>query len=51
MYTRRGAFAVLLGLALSIVLLAPVVAADQRPMSGQFTAQAHPQRRGVDQTP
>jgi hypothetical protein len=49
---RRGTIAVLLGLTLVIALVAPVGAAEQRPMTGQFTAEAGPAapRCGADLT-
>jgi hypothetical protein len=49
---RRGTIAILLGLMLAFALAASVGAADQRPMTGQFTAQAGPAapRCGADLT-
>ena len=42
MNMRRGTIAILFGLTLAIAFAVPVGAAEQRPMTGQFTAQAGP---------
>ena len=47
MNMRSGTIAILLGLMLVVALAAPVGAADQRPMTGQFTAQAGRPIRGA----